>query len=143
LEIRLERITTALPEGFENLRLEARAEGHSMLDTLAREWASGAMRFDRPGEMLVAAYSGDVLAGIGGMTLEPAIPGALRMRRFYVALAYRRHGVGRALAAALLDAARRQGCAVTCNAAGGSERFWQALGFAPDRRDGWTHLLAR
>ena len=141
--IHLERVVDALPAGFEALRAEAHADGHSMLGTLAREWASGAMRFDRPGEMLVAAYSGDVLAGIGGMTLEPAIPGALRMRRFYVALAYRRHGVGRALAEALLDEARRQGCPVTCNAAGGSERFWQALGFAPDRRDGWTHLLAR
>ena len=141
--IRLERVVGALPATFEMLRAEARADGHSMLDTLAKEWASGVTRFDRPGEALIAAYSGAALAGIGGMTREPAIPGALRMRRFYVAFAYRRHGVGRALATALLDEARRQGCAVTCNAAGGSERFWEALGFAPDRRDGWTHLLAR
>lgn len=141
--IRLERITAALPAAFEGLRAEARADGHSMLDTLAREWASGATHFDRPGERLLAAYFGDVLAGIGGVTLEPTIAGALRVRRFYVALAYRRCGVGRALATGLLDEARRQECAVTCNAAGGSERFWEALGFAPDRRDGWTHLLAR
>lgn len=141
--IRLERATASLPARFEALRAEARAGGYGMLDTLAREWASGATRFDRPGEALIAAYSGDALAGIGGMTLEPALPGALRMRRFYVALAYRRHGVGRTLATALLDEARRQECTVTCNAAGGSERFWEALGFAPDRRDGWTHLLAR
>ena len=141
--IRLERAVDALPAGFEALRAEARAEGHRMLDTLAAEWASGTMRFDRPGEILTAAYLDGAMAGIGGVTLEPAIPGALRMRRFYVALAHRRHGVGRALAAALLDTARRQGCAVTCNAAGGSERFWEALGFVSDPRDGHTHLLAR
>lgn len=141
--IRLERVVDTLPAGFEALRVEARGDGYSMLDTLVREWTSGATRFERPGEALIAAYSGDALAGIGGMTLEPALPGALRMRRFYVALAYRRHAVGRTLATALLDEARRQECAVTCNAAGGSERFWEALGFAPDRRDGWTHLLAR
>jgi GNAT superfamily N-acetyltransferase len=90
---------------------------------------------------LLAAYVDGDLAGIGGLTLEPAIPGALRMRRFYVALAYRRHGVGRALAAALL---RQTGPrTITCNAAGGSEAFWEALGFAPDRRDDRTHRLAR
>ncbi len=141
--IRLARVTGALPAGFEALRDEARASGYGMLDTLAREWASGATRFDRPGERLIAAYVDDALAGIGGVTLEPAMSGALRMRRFYVAPAYRRRGVGRALAITLLDEARRQRCAVTCNAAGGSERFWEALGFAPDRRDGRTHLLAR
>jgi GNAT superfamily N-acetyltransferase len=141
--IRLERVIDALPAGFETLRAEARANGHEMLDTLAREWASGVTRFDRPGEMLVTACFGEMLAGIGGVTLEPAIPGALRMRRFYVARACRRHGVGCALATALLDEARRQGRRVTCNAAAGSEAFWEALGFAPDRRDGRTHLLAR
>ena len=26
-------------------------------------------------------------------------------------------------------------------AAGGSEPFWEALGFIPDRRDGHTHIL--
>ncbi|HTW50504.1 MAG TPA: GNAT family N-acetyltransferase [Stellaceae bacterium] len=139
--IGFERVVHSLPAGFDALRAEARGNGHGMLDTLAGEWASGAARFDRPGEMLIAAFSDGELAGIGGMTLEPAIPGALRVRRFYVALAYRRHGIGRMLAAVLLDQAQRR--AVTCNAAAGSERFWEALGFAPDRRDGRTHLLAR
>jgi len=141
--IRLERIIDALPAGFPALRDEAYAEGYRMLDTLADEWTSGATRFDRPGEALYAAYVGDRLAGIGGLTQEPAITDALRMRRFFVALAYRRRRVGRALVTALLGDARRHGRAVTCNAAGGSESFWEALGFAPDRRDGRTHLLSR
>ena len=141
--IRLKRVIDALPAGLDALRAEARTGGYKMLDTLADQWASGEMRFDRPGEMLIAAFINGEPAGIGGLTLEPAIPGALRMRRFYVALAYRRQGVGRALAVVLLDEARRQGRAVTCNAAAGSERFWEALGFALDRRDGRTHLLAR
>ena len=134
----INQISGSLPACFETLRAEARAGGYKMLDTLAAEWSSGAMHFDRPGEMLLAAYIGDALAGIGGLTQEPAVPHALRMRRFYVGLAYRRLGVGRALAAALSRAA--EGRTVTCNAAGGSEAFWEALGFVPDRRDGRTHI---
>jgi GNAT superfamily N-acetyltransferase len=139
--IRLERVTDALPAEFEMLRAEAGREGHRMLDTLAAEWASGATSFDRPGEALLAAYAGDVLAGVGGLTLEPAIPGALRMRRFYVRAAYRRCGAGLMLADALLDLPRRNGRTVTANAAAGSEAFWEALGFTPDARDGHTHIL--
>jgi hypothetical protein len=45
--IRLEPVVTALPRGFAELQAEARAAGYNMLDTLARDWASGAMRFDR------------------------------------------------------------------------------------------------
>ncbi|HXO01113.1 MAG TPA: GNAT family N-acetyltransferase [Stellaceae bacterium] len=139
--IRLERVIDALPAGFEKLRAEARGNGHRMLDTLAAEWSSGVARFDRPGEVLYAAYADNVLAGVGGLTLEPAIPGALRMRRFYVRIAHRRGGVGYLLAEQLLEGARRTCLPVTANAAAGSEAFWEALGFVPDRRDGFTHIL--
>ena len=139
--IRLERVIATLPARFAALREEARGDGHRMLDTLAAEWASGATRFDRPGEALYAAYADNVLAGIGGLTLEKAIAGALRARRFYVRIAHRRDGIGRALAERLLEDARRTGRTVTANAAAGSEAFWEALGFVPDRRDGFTHIL--
>jgi GNAT superfamily N-acetyltransferase len=139
--IRLERVTGALPHGLDAIRAEARAENHTMLDTLAGDWESGKTRFDGPGETLLAAYVDEALAAIGGLTLEPTIPGALRMRRFYVYRRFRRAGVGRALALALLTA--RAGRAVTANAAAGSEAFWEALGFIPDRRDGYTHILSR
>jgi GNAT superfamily N-acetyltransferase len=137
--IRLERVTAALPRDFGSLQAEARTEGHAMLDTLAAEWLSGGNRFDRPGEALIAAYADDALAGIGGLSVETALPGAFRMRRFYVRTGFRRSGIARALALALLaeiDAGRT----LTCNAAAGSERFWEALGFVPDRRDGFTHI---
>jgi GNAT superfamily N-acetyltransferase len=137
---RLVRVTDALPEGFSTLRDEARAEGHSMLDTFAAEWETGKTRFDRPGEALVAGYSDDILAGIGGVTVEPAIAGAFRMRRFYVRAAFRRSGVARQLALALLDGAARPGRVFTANAAVGSEAFWESLGFTPDRREARTHI---
>ncbi len=136
--LRLEPVTDALPAEFEAMREEARAEGHRMLDTLATEWASGAQRFDRHGEALFAVYGDGALAGIGGITLEPALPDGLRMRRFYIRAPFRRSGVARKLAAALIQPHARK--TITANAAAGSEAFWEALGFAPDRRDGHTHI---
>jgi ATP diphosphatase len=139
--LRLARVMDDLPAGFGAMRANARAEGYRMLDTLAADWASRKTRFDREGEALLAAYVDGSLAGIGGLTLEPTIPGALRMRRFYVGAPFRRSGIGRRLAAGLLLQARQSGRMVTVNAATGSEPFWEALGFAPDPRDGHTHIL--
>ena len=136
--IRLKRVIDTLPKDFEALRKEAELDGHRMLDTLASEWADGVTRFDRPGEALLAAYADGVLAGMGGLTLEPALCGALRMRRFYVRIAYRRRGVARVLAEALLEKAGRR--VITANAAAGSEAFWETLDFVADKRDGRTHI---
>ena len=99
------------------------------------------MRFDRDGEALVGARVDDVLAGIGGLTLDPVVSGALRMRRFYVRPSFRKHGIGRKLVGTLLEYPRRSGQVVVVNASGGSPAFWEKLEFAPDMRDGHTHIL--
>jgi GNAT superfamily N-acetyltransferase len=83
-----------------------------------------------------------VLAGIGGITIEPVLPGAVRMRRFYVRPAFRRSGVGFQLATALL-ARMIPGRLITVNAVPASFPFWESIGFTPDARDGHTHILNR
>jgi GNAT superfamily N-acetyltransferase len=66
------------------------------------------------------------------------------MRRFYVRPAFRRHGVGRCLAEAVLAKAVDTEHAIVVNAPTElAARFWEALGFVPDRRDGHTHALPR
>jgi GNAT superfamily N-acetyltransferase len=139
--MRLERVLTELPAGFDVLRAEARAEGYRHVDRLADEWRAGTMRFDGEGEALIAAHLGGDLAGLGGLTIDPSQPGALRMRRFYVRAAFRRNGIGRALAENLLVRARRFGGKVTVNAGAGSEPFWRSLGFVADARNGHTHIF--
>jgi GNAT superfamily N-acetyltransferase len=104
--VRLEAVVDKLPADFETMQAEAHAEGHAFLDRLANDWASGAMRFDRPGEALLAVYSEGVLAAIGGIRIDPDLPDALRMRRFYVRRAFRRTGIGGEIAQALLKTAR-------------------------------------
>jgi GNAT superfamily N-acetyltransferase len=137
---KLQRVMKELPAGFDTLRAEARAEGYRFVERLATDWISLTARFDRDGEALLAARVNGVLAAIGGLTIEPAVPDALRMRRFYVRLAYRRNGIGRQLASALLERARSANRLVTVNAAPASTAFWESLGFAADARDGHTHV---
>jgi GNAT superfamily N-acetyltransferase len=137
-ELRL--VIENLPAGFDPLRAEARAESYLFVERLAADWEAHRMHFDREGEALLAAYVTGVLAGIGGLTIEPMMPGALRMRRFYVRPLFRRAGTGRKLAAALLERARNTSRLVTVNAASASVQFWESLGFARDTRNGHTHL---
>lgn len=139
--VELQVVTSELPAGFDILRTEARAEGRQYVERLALDWESQRARFDREGEALLVARVNDVLAGIGGLTIEPVVPAALRMRRFYVRPSFRRSGIGRKLAMALLTRAQEASSIVTVNAAPASIPFWEELGFAPDKRDSHTHIL--
>jgi GNAT superfamily N-acetyltransferase len=99
-------------------------------------------RFDRDGEVLLAVRVNETLAAIGGLTVEPVVPNALRMRRFYVRPAFRRSGVGRELVRSLL-ARMPSNQVITAYAAPGSVPFWEAMGFTPHPWDGHTHILDR
>jgi GNAT superfamily N-acetyltransferase len=136
----LRRVIEELPAGFEALRAEARAEGYLFVERLAADWVAGTMRFDRAGEALLAVSLNGVLAGVGGLTIEPVVPDALRMRRFYVRPAYRRRRIGHELAGALLERAGNFTTLVTVNAAPASTAFWESLGFVRDANDGHTHF---
>ena len=138
--MRFQRVVNELPADFKAMRREARTEGHQFLDRLASDWVSGAMRFERPGEALLAAYSEGVLAAIGGITIDPIVPDALRIWRFYVRPAFRRTGIGGEVALALLEGALQRVRVVTLNAAVESVSFWEALGFVPEVRHGHTHI---
>jgi GNAT superfamily N-acetyltransferase len=137
--MRLERVLTELPAGFQVLSAEARAEGHRHVDRLADDWQAGTVRFNREGEALIAAYIDGDLAALGGLTIDPSQPGALRMRRFYVRASFRRAGIGRAIAENMLARARAFGRPVTVNAGAGSEPFWRSLNFVADPHNGHTH----
>jgi GNAT superfamily N-acetyltransferase len=140
--LELEPVRDALPAGFDALRADALAEGFRQVERLAADWETGTTRFDRDGETLLAARLNGVLVGVGGLTIEPVAPGALRMRRFYVRPAFRRIGVGRQLVTALLAGVEGDR-SITVNAAPASIAFWESLGFNLDPRDGHTHTLNR
>lgn len=59
-----------LPDQFDQLQLEAEAEGFNMVSVLRDEWHRGINRFDRPGEILALATIDGAIAGIGGTTQD-------------------------------------------------------------------------
>ncbi len=141
--VQLRRVIDELPGGFEGLRSEALGEGFQFLDRLAADWDSRVMRFDGQGEQLLAVYANNSLAGVGGLTIEPVVVGALRMRRFYVRSAFRRGGLGQRLATSLIERSAPGADLITVNASAGSFPFWESLGFVPDAIDGHTHVRHR
>ncbi|WP_163875986.1 GNAT family N-acetyltransferase [Rhizobium laguerreae] len=143
MTIDIRRTRDRLPQEIADLESAARREGYRHVARLIDEWSTGAARFQRDGERLLGAYADGEFAGIGGMTVETAMSGALRMRRFYIRPAMRGRGIGRMLALALLDHARCYCIVVTVHAGSdGAAKFWESLGFQPHGRDGHTHQLA-
>ena len=94
--------------GFAPLLAEAVAGDGPFLKRLADEWESGALRFDRPGEVLLGAFAGGRLVGLGGISLDPygPAPGLCRLRHVYVLRAERGQGVAASLVSNLLAHAR-------------------------------------
>lgn len=140
MSITLAPVLHELPAGFDVLRTEASTEGHRNMERLSTDWVSGAARFDANGERLLAAFVGAELAGIGGITVDPTEHDAFRLRRFYVRKQFRGRGIGRGLADALLRDLRGRRCVVNAGTEQAA-RFWEALGFVTDCRNGHTHML--
>jgi GNAT superfamily N-acetyltransferase len=137
--VQLVRITDDLPDDFEALRAEADGEGHRHLTRLAAEWAEAPEGFTA----VLAAFAGGELAGVAALTPEPSGGPALRMRRLYVARAFRRQGVGRTIANALLQEALAQTDLVTVHAGNpDAAAFWVAQGFRPVAGRPWSHAYS-
>lgn len=133
---------SAFPEDFDDLRRDAISEGYRFVERLHEDWRTGAMRFDGRGETLLIATVDGVSAGLGGLTTDPSVPDALRLRRFYVRPQFRGAGLGRQLAARLLDHARRHAPDVTVNAGtAGAGLFWEKMGLVSSETSGITHRL--
>ena len=144
--IQLVRIIDDLPDGFPALLADAASEGVGHMARLAEGWAGGDQRFDGDGEVLLGALLAGTLVGVGGLSVEPAATEpARRVRRFYVRPDFRRQGVARALASALIQEGLDQVDLLTVNAAASpaAPLFWEAQGFSSDTTGRWTHVLRR
>jgi GNAT superfamily N-acetyltransferase len=136
-----------LPDGLRDLEREATAGGIGNVSTLISCWVDGSQRYDRPGESLLVAVDAatNEVIGVGGLSQCPHVPGALRVRRFYVAELWRRRGVANAMARELIDGGLSVTDTLTCNARASAMAppFWESLGFRPVEAEGITHRYRR
>ena len=131
-----------LPRDVDVLASEARSEGFRFIDTLIREWNDSTNHYSSESEILMTVRQSHELAGIGGVTADPVIVDALRMRRFYVRNSFRRLGLGRRLASALIERVGPLGKPIFVNAGTDTApAFWESIGFRRHLRAGHTHVL--
>ncbi|WP_448124067.1 GNAT family N-acetyltransferase [Pseudomonas veronii] len=132
-----------LPPQILALEKEAFAEGFRFLTRLITEWHSGTNRFDVPGECLMAAYQGDSLIGIGGLTVDPYSPTPTgRLRRFYIAASSRGKHVGRNLVANFVERASQRFDVIRLSTdTPEGDAFYLHCGFQRSHEDHTTHIM--
>ena len=131
-----QRIQTLPTSAIALLLAASTAEGFRFVERFAREWKEGKTRFDRRGELFLAAYdgAGTSVIAIGGLTADPYTNGTAlgRLRHLYVRPDARRRGIGRRLVQILEHAAEGEYRALvlrTDTATGA--RFYEQLGYTP------------
>lgn len=128
----IRQVDTLDAAALEPLLTESLSEGYRFIQTLLDEYVSGVHRFDTPEAVLLGAYRGERLIGIGGVLQDPYLkrPDTGRVRHVYVLREFRRYGVGKLLLDALIAHARQHFEALTLrmsNHAAGA--FYEAIGF--------------
>ncbi|HUM17995.1 MAG TPA: GNAT family N-acetyltransferase [Candidatus Nitrosotalea sp.] len=140
----IERLSGEPADRLQTLIAESERQGFRFVRRLVEEWNSGANRFDRPGEVLFVARSGDDVVGVCGLSVDPHAddPKVGRVRHLYVLVPHRRAGIGEQLVADIIDAARGRFERLhlrTTNAA--AARLYERLGFRRTATRDRTHAL--
>lgn len=146
MSFRIERLVRPDPSEFGPLVEESVAEGHDFLRRLLREFEQGSNTFQRPGEGLWCARDAQgTVVGVAGLNQDPFQTDQVvgRLRRVYVAAAWRSRGVGRALVNQVLQAAQEHFPRLQLRSSQQAMPFYDRLGFACVSRrisDPVTHL---
>lgn len=130
---------------FETLVHTSEEEGYGFLRRMSDEWASGALKFSRPGECVAIVREGSRVLGVGGLCLDPYLrAGSVgRLRHMYVHPAHRSSGLGARILGFVLRDWNESFSRIRLRAANdASARFYESHGFVLTvDEDNCTHVL--
>ena len=108
MDVSIERLADLPSDSLAPLVAESEQTGEHFVRRLADEWTTGTNRFDKPGEVLFAAWTAGELVGVCGLNIDPyaADRRVGRVRHLYVLAELRRLGIGRQLVAAVIASAQ-------------------------------------
>ena len=127
------------------LRHAAASEGIAFIERLVRDWEDASNRFEGAGEVLLGARVATGVVAVGGLNHDPyqSDPYVGRLRHLYVMPRWRRRGVGRAMVARLLHAARGQFHTVRLRTGTATPpEFYLACDFLPCGAPDTTHEIS-
>jgi GNAT superfamily N-acetyltransferase len=145
VDLSVNRLNDLPPDRLADLVAESEKAGYRFLRRLVEDWENGANRFAQPGEALFGAVLDGRIIGVCGLNRDPYRCGGRvgRVRHLYVAVAFRRRGIGRSLVAMVVRTARDAFEQLRLRTdSDPAARYYEALGFS--RCDGeadWTHMF--
>lgn len=116
-----------------NLVKESREDGFRFLERLVQDYKDGKNTFNKNGEALYGVYNNrEELIAIGGLNIDPFSdnPEICRLRRFYVAIEYRRNGLGSFLLKRIITEAKNYFTVLVLNTdTSEADQFYTRFGF--------------
>ncbi|PLS18119.1 GNAT family N-acetyltransferase [Bacillus sp. M6-12] len=126
-----------LDNDIAHLILESKQEGFRFVQRLKDEYYSGENIFNKPGEALYGVVDAEgTLIAVGGLNIDPLSSehGVCRLRRFYVARACRRNGIGRLLLEEIIKHAREHFQVMVLNTdTEQADSFYSRRGFTKEK----------
>lgn len=97
MKYEIKRINSTRIDFLKNLVIDSKNEGLNFVANTVYEWNSGDNNFSKNGEAFYGVFDNDECVGIGGINIDPYDSNSKlgRIRHLYVAVNYRKQGIGR------------------------------------------------
>ena len=130
-------------ENFHEFKADAESENYEFVDVLIGDWQDGSEDFSEPGARFLGLALDGKIVGVGGLGHDQHFPDQQigRIKHVYVLKDYRRRGIARLLALALMQDAEKSFGTIRLHAASANAaRLYEELGFEPIDHPTATHI---